>query len=469
MNVFYFIFMAILLLGCQNTEFKEQVAIEPPNIEIQINNLQQGQAYLIGFLNEQQYRVDSTNVNPDGRLQFVASEPYPPGLYYAYLPNDHAIQLLIDKDQTFKIRANANQLQESIAISGNLDSELLQQNLVFEKVHQSKIQPIIQAIKNPTANTDVEALKLKRDQLIAERETHLNELFQQYPNSFFTHFKRAGQNPKLKDVKQPDGTIDNNLQVFYYRTEFWDNVDFNDDRLLNTPVIINKLKRYITKLTVQRHDSIIKSTDYLMSKVLDRPKYYQFFANWITLNYDPSKASIMDPEAIYVHMIQNYFTHDRAFWSDSTTIYGLQLRAGEMEASLIGKRGPDVNVKDSNGQMQSISNLNAPYIIVYLYNPDCDHCQEETPKLVQYYNQNKNQAEVYAIAIDTDDTKWKDFISKFNMSWTNVFDATNRAIYKKYYVNNTPEIYVLNPSRTIIGKNLKVEQIQEVIERDRIG
>ncbi len=467
MHFYYAVLMTILLAGCQSKVVENEASTEPPNIQIQVNDLQQGKAYLIGFFNEQQYRADSAMVDPEGRLQFVKSEPYPAGLYFAYLPNQQAIQLLLDKDQTLTVTADATNFQESIQVSGNLDTELLHQNLAYERAYQNKINPIIQAIKTPSVGADVNNLTIQRDQLIAERKAHLEEVFQQHPNSFFTQFKAAGQNPALRDIKKPDGTADNEAQVYYYRTAFWDNVDFSDERLLNTPVIINKLKRYIMELTVQQPDSIKKSTDFLLQKVLDHPKYFQFFANWITLNYEPTKTSLMDAEAIYVHMIQNYFTYDRAFWSDSATVYGLQLRAAEMQASLVGKKAPDVRASDISGQTRSIYELKAPYIIVYLYNPECDHCREETPKLVQYYQQNKAILDVYAIALDTDDARWKNFVLEYNMNWVNVFDPTNRAIYKKYYVNNTPEIYVLNPDRTIIGKNLKVEQIREVIERDR--
>ena len=52
------------------------------------------------------------------------------------------------------------------------------------------------------------------------------------------------------------------------------------------------------------------------------------------------------------------------------------------------------------------------------------------------------------------------------MDWINVHDPSNRSIYAKYYVDKTPEVYVLNPERTIIGKNLKVEQIQTIIDKD---
>lgn len=64
-------------------------------------------------------------------------------------------------------------------------------------------------------------------------------------------------------------------------------------------------------------------------------------------------------------------------------------------------------------------------------------------------------------------TKWKAYIKKNGLSWTNVHDPTNRSIYGKYYVDVTPEIYVLNKERKIIGKNLKSDQIQIIIDRDK--
>ena len=92
----------------------------------------------------------------------------------------------------------------------------------------------------------------------------------------------------------------------------------------------------------------------------------------------------------------------------------------------------------------------------------------QTPKLVELYNRkSRKELEVYAIAVDTEDSEWKHYIQKNKMNWINVFDPTNASIYAKYYVDVTPEIYVLNPDRTIIAKNIKVDQIEEVIDRDR--
>jgi len=72
------------------------------------------------------------------------------------------------------------------------------------------------------------------------------------------------------------------------------------------------------------------------------------------------------------------------------------------------------------------------------------------------------------MALETNDKEWKDFIAKHDMgAWVNVFDPTNASLYGKYYVDNTPELYLLGPDKTIIAKNLDVEQVAEVIERDQ--
>jgi peroxiredoxin len=176
----------------------------------------------------------------------------------------------------------------------------------------------------------------------------------------------------------------------------------------------------------------------------------------------------MDPEAVFVTVVENYFTEERAFWASPAEVQGLRTRAGEMSASLVGKKGPDVTANDPTGTPRSIYEIKAPYVVVFLFNPTCDNCMIETPKLVRFYQEWKSKGvEVYAIAIDTDDAEWKAYVKKNNMNWINVFDPSNRSIYGKYYVDHTPELYVLNPDRTIIAKNLKTEQIQTVIERDQ--
>ncbi|PHI19150.1 DUF5106 domain-containing protein [Lewinellaceae bacterium SD302] len=357
-----------------------------------------------------------------------------------------------------------------MAVDGSRANELFYDTRRFEVNLQPQIKAANQKLNGLAANTpEREAAQKELDELLARRKQYLEELFANNQDNFYARFKRAGQNPEIrKDLTLPDGSPDNEAQVAAYRKDFWSNVDFNDTALLRTPVVFNKLKRYMEELTPRNADAVKESADDLLQRVIDKPEYLRYFANWITLKYEPGKTNLMDGEAVYVHMIQNYFTPELAFWSDSMTIYGLQQRAGEMAQSLKGQPGPNITVNDINGNPRTLYDEQAPYLIVYLYNPTCEHCIEQTPKVRDFVKSRNGEVGLYAIAIDTEEKAWKKFVQEYGMSeFTNVYDPTNRAIYKTYYVDHTPELYLLNPDREIIGKNLKAGQVAEVIARDK--
>ena len=447
------------------------VAGGPANINIQVRGLSGGVAKLIGVYAENRYLADSASVDASGKFAFVNANGYTPGLFFVLLPDNSNFQLLLDQDQELSVVTQSGAMATAMQVTGSADNELMYESFAFEREQRAKFDPISQRMKQLAPGTPEHTqVKAQFDAEIAKRKAFLDNLQKEHPNSFFTKFKIAGQNPEIKEFKNPDGSTDSYAQVRYFRTHMWDNVDFNDERLVRTPVILNKLKRYITELTVQHPDSINQAADFLLQKVMNKPEYYKFFSNWITLQYEPTKTTLMDPEAVFVHMVQNYFTYERAFWSDSVQVHGLQLRAHEMSASLVGKVGPNVEAKDQNGQMQSLMASKKPYIVVYMYDPNCDNCAIETPKLAQFYRQNKSLIDVFGIVLNTNDAEWKNYIAKNGLQeWTHVYDPTNRAIYATYFVDHTPELYVLNPDRKIIAKNLKTEQIAEVINRDQSG
>ncbi|MBK8082180.1 MAG: hypothetical protein IPK25_19055 [Saprospiraceae bacterium] len=84
--------------------------------------------------------------------------------------------------------------------------------------------------------------------------------------------------------------------------------------MLRTPVIANKLKRFIKELTPQHPDSIIRQSDVIIKKSLVNNEMFAFISNWIALQYQPTKTTVMDGEAVYVHIIDTYFDQHSADW-----------------------------------------------------------------------------------------------------------------------------------------------------------
>lgn len=467
------IFTSLLLLitlhaFAQKTAQAAATDVDSTQIEVFLEGVPAGMSKLVGIWGDMNFIADSTPVDASGHLVLRRKKQLAPGFYTFLLPGMKNLSFLVDKDQRFTMRANAADVMGTIKVEGGLNTDLFYQTIRYQAKQEPELAKTTATMNKAAANSpEFLQAKQQQTQLLDERKAYLDGIFKKYPDAFFTKFKIAGQNPDFKEFKKPNGDMDTMRQLIYYRDHFWDGVDFNDDRLLNTPVIGNKLKRYIKELTPQNPDSLIKVADPLIRRVLDKKQYFKYFANWIALQYENTKTTVMDGEAVYVHIIKNYFKPEYAWWEKPENLEGLQTHVWEMEASLLNRKGPDVRAMDVNGQYKSIYEITAPIVVVFMFSPDCEHCQKEAAEIERIYEQWKSRGvEFFGIAISTTDEEWKKFVKEKGFTFTSVFDPTNRAIYAKYFVDITPEIYVLNKDRIIVGKNLHPDQLETIFNRE---
>lgn len=440
-------------------------------IDVQIEGLPAGIARLIGTFGDQNYIIDSAQVAADGHFILRREHPLPAGFYTFLLPAQKNFALLLDQaDQHCTLRAKLPDIVATLQVSGALNTDLMYQTFRYQNQQEPELKRLAEVMsKADSKSPEYEQAKTRQTQLIDARKTYLQGIFKANPTAFFTKFKIAGQNPDPVDFRKPNGDLDTLRQLIHYRSHFWDGVDFNDERLLHTPVIVNKLRRYIKELTPQKPDSIIVVADEIIDRVMPNREYFKLFANWIGLQYENTKTTVMDGEAVFVHVVRKYMTPERAFWSTPKETDELQKHVGEMEASLMGRKGPDVRAKNMAGEYKSIYEMKAPLIVVFMYSPDCEHCQKDAPLIEQIYQKWKTLGvDFYGIAVNTTDAEWREFQQKNKFSFTSVFDPTNRAIYGKYFVDITPELYILNKDRIIVAKNLHADQLEEVFAREML-
>lgn len=442
--------------------------IDSTLIDVTLEGLPAGKVRLVGSFGDQNYIADSSMADAGGHFVLRRKKPLPSGYYTFLLPASKNFAFLVDQDQRFTLRAKANDIYGTAVAEGSLNAELFFRNMKFQAQQEPELNQVGEIMRRSAAGSlEYQQAKARQTVLLDARKAHLEGIYNTHPNSFFTIFKKAGQNPDFPDFRKPNGDIDTLRQLGHYRGHFWDGVDFNDNRLLYTPVIYNKLRRYVKDLTPQRPDSLIAVTDQLIRKVIPYKEYFKFFSNWIALQYENGKTTVMDGEAVFVHTVQTFFTPEFAFWDTKENLDKIQKHVWEMEASLMGKKGPDVRAQNQFGVEKSIYEMTAPLIVVFMYSPDCEHCQKESPEVQALYEKWKNKGvDFFGIGVNTTDEEWKAFVKKNNFTFTNVFDASNRAIYAKYYVDITPELYVLNKDRIIVAKNLHPNQLEDIFERE---
>lgn len=438
---------------------------EPFEATFTIAHAPDSTAKLIGTIGSTNFLVDS--IRPvNGTYHIKLDTALPGGIYFLALTSQFAYQFLLDTDQTFTLSSDFQDPFRTAKVEGSLDNELLYQNLKWEQDFQARLRPIEQRL-NALPPMDTLRLGLQRqiDALIAERKAHLKGFKDQYPQAFFTVFKMAGQNPELRDIRKPDGSLDEEARIFHYRNEYWDNTPLDDDRILRSPIIFNKLKTYITQITPQVHDSVVKYTDLLISKAKLNRETFKFIVNWIAIEYRTPKQ--MGLESVFVHVVDKYFTEDQAFWSTPDELREIRRDANEMRPSLIGNTGQDLTCTNLQGKEEALYALRGPATILYIWNYDCEHCQEETPAMRKVFDRYRGRGlQVFSLCTGNDEKAWRAFIQKYKIeAFHNVWDPHYKSgFYQKYHIDITPEVYVLDPAHKIVAKDLKPDQLPPILD-----
>lgn len=446
--------------GGEATDGTENGGSDRYEITAQVEGLGSQMTRFIGMIGNINWLVDSAMSDATGKITFAADSTLPSGLYYFVFPDNSFIQFLLDKDQEFSMTTTKNDINGAMKVEGSLDNELFYENLAFEQKFQQEFAPLENRYKDSAPGPEQEQARQALDAKVKERLAKVQEYKDKYPNSFFAAFKWAGQNPEIIYPKKPNGDLDTLAQVYHFRMHYWDNVDFSDERLLRTPVIANKLENYITTATDQRIDSVIKYADRVVEMARANNEIFKFVVNQIAIKY--RESTIMGGEAIFVHMIDKYFTEKDAFWSNPEELKKIRGEADKLRVSLLGTKAKDITCINLNGQEESLLDLKSPVVVLYIYSYECEHCQERTPVLVQVMNEWKRKGvEVFALCTNAEEGLWKEFVQKNNMyAFHNVYDPKYQSsYYEKYHIDNTPEVYVLDQERNIIAKDLHPNQL----------
>jgi peroxiredoxin len=451
--------------------FSTLCAQKTTHFTVKIEGYTEGVAKLLGCYVDETYLADSAKIDTQGQFSFTRADSYVEGMYYILTPDrDNFSFFIANGENNFTLKTKRGALTQAMQTEGTLENQLYFDNLKYQITLEQKFNVNAQKLQALSPNSPQwNELQKEQQTMLENRDNLVADLVKQYPKAFFPKFKIAGQNPKLRVSYTSNGTMDSTKTMANYRYDWWNDVDFSDERLIRTPVFFNKMKKYVTELTYQIPDSIIAAADYFIDKTLNTKELFNVAANWTAYQYKPGLSKVMDGEAIYSHIILKYFTPDKTYWMKPEELKSVRESAQNMRSSLIGMVGQNVQAKDKNGVMRSIYDIKTPYKVVYIYTPDCEHCQEETPRLRKVYDTWKSRGlEIFSIVMNPKSREeWQGFAQKFGVNWIDVSDPSVISRYhEKYHIDITPELYLLDKDNRIIAKNLKPNQLPEVLEKE---
>lgn len=411
---------------------------------------------------------DTARVDATGKMTFTGPKALPGGLYIVVTPKNRYIEFLIDSNnQTFSFETDTANTVRSMKVTGSKDNELFyayQQELgkLYSEAQALNVQKKLR--NDPTSDA---LANQKMADLQKQAQTYREQFMKTNAGTFAVKLLKASAEPEVPTApKLANGRPDSVWVFNYFKSHFWSDYDFADERFVRTPILQRKLDRYLKELTVQQPDSLIKEADFIVGKAqAGKSKEVKSYTIWyITSQYEQPK--VMGTDGLYVHMFEKYYATGVMPVTDSSTIRQIGERVRSLKPTLVGKALIAPSVSDTLRRPIALNNIKADYTVVYFYDPHCGHCRESAPKLQKFIEANKSKGvEVMAVAVEQTPEEWKKFIREFKLQKAiNAYDYTSRTDYRRQYdVWTTPTLYVLDRNKKIIARKLPVDQLEDFI------
>jgi peroxiredoxin len=444
------------------------IADQGYQVDVKVHGVNDTLSYLAYHYGNRQYIQDTVRIDSEGRFRFEGTGKLPGGMYMVVLPGQKYFEILLDKNQHFSIETDMDDFVANMRFENSPDNTAFYEYMRFLGNQNETLAPVRAELQNQEITEErrnqLREQLSKADEVVKAKQ---DELMQKFPDGLFTLILKAQREVPVPETKlKTDGTPDHEYMYQVFKNNFWNNFDFTDERLVRTPMYHAKLNQYFNNVLIQIPDSIIKEADRIMEMASANKEILKYTLFFITNTFE--RSQIMGMDAVFVHMVENYYMTEKADWVTPEQLERISERAMALKPTLIGNTAPDINMFKPDGSRLSLHSVKADYTIVYFWDSECSHCKRQTPLLRELRNNMKDKGvEVFAVNTEADRDKWLEYVNRNNLDWINVNDPANRSGFReKYDIWSTPLVFLLDADKKIIAKKINIEQAEDLITRE---
>jgi thiol-disulfide isomerase/thioredoxin len=424
--------------------------------------------------------IDSALLNDKSEAVFKGTKKLPGGVYLIGYPKKTGFfEFLVDKHQRFSVIADTATIRNGVKFINSQDNVLFTSYQQFMATKGKEVQDAQQKLKTAANQADSVKRTAALIRIDDEVKAYRNNFIKNNPNHILSAMLITLKEPQLTGrLKEPKNKVDSLDAYNYYKSHFWDGVDFWDGRLAYTNFFEDKIDKYFAQLVAPHPDSIILELDRMLGPASINEEMTRFLLVKFANRYLNQKYMFED--AIFVHLFEKYFAQKEYPWLNAQGRKVITDRAYNLMANILGTPAADIDLPDSAGVVKPLYADTSSYTMVVFWDPTCGHCKEVLPKLDSFYHASWKAGglKIYAVAKETDGSKkdWLNFINEYKLSsgWTHVYyskaadkariDASTPGYAQLYDVTTYPTLYLLDKDKRIVAKKLAYDQMDEVFQ-----
>ncbi len=417
------------------------------------------------------YKTDSARVINKRTAVIQSKDSILGGIYMILFENrSKYAEFILDNGDAMEMTIDTTDLPVNITFKNSPENT---RYVAYEKYlmqYGMQQQQLNENMKSAKTAADSQAIRDKAAQLSKELRAYRQDYVKKHPRTYLSNIFNALEVPQVPEgVHYIPGTqtVDSNYAYDYYKKHYWDKLDFTDNRLMYSPVYDAKLDEYFNRLVLPLPDSVNAEADTLLARTRKAKELFKYTLHWLARNAETSKVMGMDE--VFVHLIEKYYMRGDAYWLDSASLSKYEDRAKKIAPNVLGNIAPDVTMQDI-WSLQDIRLLEVPasYTLVVFWSKECSHCLKEVPQVDSLYRAvlKDKGIKIYGVSTEGDLSDIQKKVQELKiMEWILVVDAQHNTGYRsKYDVSSTPQIYLLDKDKKIVGKGLDHSNILEVLE-----
>ena len=302
--------------------------------------------YLGHYFGAKQYPIiDSVMLDNNSSAVFKGTKKLGRGIYLLGYPNKNGFyELLMDFNQKFTINIDTSK-------SRSIQFEHSEYNTEFSAYQQfmsEKGQAIANARNQRAAATNkADSLKwtgeLKKldSQVVKFRDSIIHK----NPSGILGYLLNGMSQPTIPPGTQhPGGKYDSLYAYRYYKSHYWDGINFWDDAFTRTTFFEGRLDKYFDEIVAPNADSVIKDMDRMLGFATVSPDMNRFLLTKFINRFYNQKY--MWEDAVFVHLYEKYLANKDYSWMTESGKKLITDRAYSLMANILGTPAADIELPD---------------------------------------------------------------------------------------------------------------------------
>jgi len=263
----------------------------------------------------------------------------------------------------------------------------------------------------------------------------------------------------------PAMLLDPQERADYFAMHYWDHFDFTDTSLVNlSPYTEQAFVDYIDFLPNAAYATVVASVGQTLSNALKNKQMFghitDLFEKYL---YDPNSPH--RNEELYALAVEYIIDSEQI---DDVDKINFRFQWGQIQKNRQGTIANDFNYMLVNGVQGKMHRINADYLLIFLFDPECHSCGEilqniqSSPVVTEAVQ--RGILKVFTVYVAQNIPLWEQYQANLPKAWISAYDPLQTIEQEKLYdLRALPTMYLLDDQKRVLIKDATVPQVDYLL------